>query len=570
LVYVGAFPIRAFLLSRRFGNMFPYFIPYIFSLGLSIGVAIVTWRRRSVPGAQAYSVYSMGVAIWILGYIFELASHAVAGKGFWDDFQWIGTVIISITFPLFAIRFSQIDSKNINYHRILFSIVPGIFFTLLLTNHLHGLIRGESWLIEAEPFAVLMYDFSPVVWFFVLYTYVVAILGIVIIVRRYFDTLPIYRTQIGLISVGALFPLVGTIMSLTGVSLSEQRDITPITFAIGNVFVAWGLLRYGIFNLVPIARNTVIDMMGDLVVVLDPSGRIVDINPAAVELSEFSRKSAIGCQIQEVFPVLRPLVDEVEKLEEGSFEIREGNFFFDVMVKSLYDDHQGLRARVFVAHNVTTHKKLEDQLRRLNNLLEERVQQRTQQLADAYDTTLEGWAKALELRDQETEGHSRRVTEMTVCVAREMGINGLKLDHIRRGALLHDIGKMGVPDRILHKPDDLTDDEFNIVRKHPIIAKDLLKSISFLEPALNIPYYHHEWWNGNGYPEGLKGEEIPLEARIFAVIDHWDALSSNRPYRPAWPQEKVIAYLQENAGKIFDPEVVVNFLELLDSGISCF
>jgi len=550
--------------------MLPYILPYILSLVLSIGVTVVVWRRRNVPGARAYVLYAVGVSLWIFGYIFELASSTLGAKGFWDDFQWIGTILITITFPLFAIRFSQLDSKNSNYPIALFSIVPGMFFVLLLTNHFHGLIRGFSWLVEEQPFDVLLYDFSPVVWFFVLYTYVVAIFGVVILVRRYFDSLSIYRTQIGLISVGVLIPLVGSIMSLTGISLSSQRDITPVTFAIGNVFVAWGLLRYGIFNLVPIARNTVIDMMGDLVVVLDPAGRIVDINPAAVELSTFSRNNAVGRQIQEVFPVLEALIDQIENLEEGKFELHEGEFFFDVIVKSLYDDQQRLRARIFVAHNVTTHKRLEDELRQLNNLLEERVRQRTEQLADAYDTTLEGWAKALELRDQETEGHSRRVTEMTVCVAREMGINGSKLDSIRRGALLHDIGKMGVPDRILHKPDNLTEDEFDIVRKHPVIAKNLLKPISFLGPALNIPYYHHEWWDGSGYPEGLKGEEIPLEARIFSVVDHWDALSSDRPYRSALSPEKVITYLKENAGRIFDPLVVEKFLELIDAGLGCF
>jgi HD-GYP domain-containing protein (c-di-GMP phosphodiesterase class II) len=153
---------------------------------------------------------------------------------------------------------------------------------------------------------------------------------------------------------------------------------------------------------------------------------------------------------------------------------------------------------------------------------------------------------------------------MTVRLAKEMGVNGSKVDHIRRGALLHDIGKMGVPDQVLSKPGKLTEDEFEIVKQHPGIAKDLLASISYLEPALIIPYYHHEWWNGHGYPQGLKGVEIPIEARIFTVVDNWDALNSDRPYRSAWPRKKVIAYLQLNAGKIFDPEVVEAFLDLID------
>jgi len=178
----------------------------------------------------------------------------------------------------------------------------------------------------------------------------------------------------------------------------------------------------------------------------------------------------------------------------------------------------------------------------------------------AYDTTLEGWSKALDLRDKETEGHSQRVTDMTIKIARAMGVSEAELVHVKRGALLHDIGKMGIPDSILLKPGPLTDEEWEIMRKHPVYAHELLSPIAFLRPALDIPYYHHEKWDGTGYPHGLKGEQIPLSARIFAVVDVWDALNSKRPYRPAWPEEKVIEYLHEQTGKHFNPKVVEIFL----------
>ena len=182
----------------------------------------------------------------------------------------------------------------------------------------------------------------------------------------------------------------------------------------------------------------------------------------------------------------------------------------------------------------------------------------------AYNTTLEGWSRALELRDAETEGHSERVTEMTLRLARTMGISGEKLVHIRRGALLHDIGKMGIPDSILYKPGPLDDDEWEIMRKHPVYAYQLLSPIPYLRPALEIPYCHHERWLGQGYPRGLKGEQIPLAARIFAVVDVWDALSKDRPYRKAWPPEKVRRYIREQAGIQFDPKIVQVFLRMLD------
>jgi putative nucleotidyltransferase with HDIG domain len=191
------------------------------------------------------------------------------------------------------------------------------------------------------------------------------------------------------------------------------------------------------------------------------------------------------------------------------------------------------------------------------------LQHSTIQLEMAYNTTLEGWALALELRDQETEGHSKRVTDLSVRVAEAMGISGEELMHIRRGALLHDIGKMGVPDHILLKPSELDEEEWEIMRQHPVMAYRLLSHIPFLRPALDIPHFHHERWDGSGYPMGLRGEAIPLAARIFAVVDVWDALRSDRPYRKAWTDEQAVTYLREQAGVLFDPKVVEVFLSLI-------
>ncbi len=182
----------------------------------------------------------------------------------------------------------------------------------------------------------------------------------------------------------------------------------------------------------------------------------------------------------------------------------------------------------------------------------------------AYDATIEGWSRALDMRDRETEGHSQRVTGITVKIARVMGMDEAELVHVRRGALLHDIGKMGIPDSILLKPGKLDDEEWKVMRLHPVYSHQLLSPIAFLQPALDIPYCHHEKWDGSGYPRGLKGESIPLGARIFAVVDVWDALASDRPYRPAWPREKIVEYVKNEAGRHFDPKVVETFLNLYD------
>lgn len=198
-----------------------------------------------------------------------------------------------------------------------------------------------------------------------------------------------------------------------------------------------------------------------------------------------------------------------------------------------------------------------------NARLFEDLQKKNTELINAYDATIEGWAYALDLRDKETEGHSERVTELTLRIARRMGIKDEELIHIRRGALLHDIGKMGVPDHILLKPGKLTAEEWEIMKKHPIYAYQMLSRIEYLRPAIDIPYCHHEKWDGTGYPRGLKEKEIPLSARIFAIVDVYDALTSDRPYRKAWSKEEAVEYIKNQSGKHFDPKVVEVFLKVI-------
>ncbi len=198
-----------------------------------------------------------------------------------------------------------------------------------------------------------------------------------------------------------------------------------------------------------------------------------------------------------------------------------------------------------------------------NAQLYTKAQQAIVDLTVAYDATLEGWSRVLDMRDHLTDEHTHRVADLTVALASKMGITGSELGEIRRGVLLHDIGKMGIPDAILQKPDVLTDNEWKIMQTHPQLAYQFLSHINYLKPALEIPLYHHEKWDGTGYPHKLKGEEIPLAARIFSVVDVYDALTSDRPYRKAWEKEEALTYLQEQSGKYFYPEAVRAFLEML-------
>ena len=238
--------------------------------------------------------------------------------------------------------------------------------------------------------------------------------------------------------------------------------------------------------------------------------------------------------------------------------IRLDGRVLDVEAVSSAIIHQGKSAGQVLVRDITERKRAEEAILALNSAL-----------VHAYDATIEGWSRALDLRDHETEGHSRRVTEMTLRLARAVGIPDAEIVHLRRGALLHDIGKMGVPDAVLLKPGPLDDSEWEIMRRHPALAKEMLDPAEFLRPALEIPYCHHEKWDGSGYPQGLRGEEIPLSARLFAMVDVWDALSSHRPYRAAWPAERVKDHLHGLAGTHFDPALVPVFLRLVgDSAIA--
>lgn len=238
------------------------------------------------------------------------------------------------------------------------------------------------------------------------------------------------------------------------------------------------------------------------------------------------------------------LVHAASRLGEGDLAARAGQEM------NYGRDEIGELAVVFDAMAESI-KSREDQLRETHN-----------DLASAVEATIEGWARALERRDSDTQGHTRRVAEMAVQLSRTMGVPEEDIVHIRRGALLHDIGKMAIPDAILLKPGPLSEEEWAVMRRHPTYAYEWLSHIPLLKPALEIPFCHHERWDGSGYPRGLVATEIPLAARIFAVIDNWDAVTTDRPYRDAWSEEHAFHYIRENSGRLFDPRVVDAFLEM--------
>jgi PAS domain S-box-containing protein/putative nucleotidyltransferase with HDIG domain len=295
----------------------------------------------------------------------------------------------------------------------------------------------------------------------------------------------------------------------------------------------------------------------------DINGNILYISPACRTLLGYEPAELIG---QPVFQFVHP-ADATSILELLSssawtdptsavpYRARHKNgeyVWLETTAKIIYDQEKNVTEVQASSRDITERKQSQVALQRAN-----------EDLREAYDRTIEGWVLALDLRDRETEGHTQRVTEMAIRLARELGCTDEELLHIRRGALLHDMGKMGIPDEILQKPGPLTNEEWSIMRRHPLYAYQMLSPIHYLRQSLIIPYCHHERWDGSGYPQGLKGEEIPLFARLFAVVDVWDALSSDRPYRRRIPPQEVANYLQEESGRLFDPGIVEKFLLLI-------
>lgn len=310
----------------------------------------------------------------------------------------------------------------------------------------------------------------------------------------------------------------------------------------------------------------IFNQVNDAVFVHDlPDGRILDVNQHACDMYGYTREELCALTIDKISAGYQPYgqkeamawigkaLDGVPQIFEWLARRRDGTLFWVEI--SMKRGVIGGQPRLIVTVRDTSERRQSQQALVKSNL----------QLSLAYDATLEGWSAALELRERGTAGHSERVVELALELAQAMGIHGEALVHFRRGAVLHDIGKMGVPDSILLKPGPLSADEWVLMRQHPIYAYQLLSGIDYLRPCLEIPYSHHERWDGSGYPRGLSAEQIPLAARIFSVVDVWDALTSDRPYRPAWTQAATLQYVRSQANVQFDPRVVTAFEKIIES-----
>jgi PAS domain S-box-containing protein len=366
---------------------FIFLFPYSVSLAIAVGIGFYTWRRRSLAGAAAYSVIAFAQAGWILGFSLELISPSLAVKVFWDDVQWIAGFVAVLGYVAFASAYTGRKFAHPNGVWGLLLIMPAVSTALIFTDSIHGLVRPFAYLAPREPFPELLYEFTPLVWVMAVYSYGLTLAAIVMLADHLARQHRLYRIQTGLILLGCVVPVIGTALTLAGVTFGPYRDTFPITSAIGNVIVVWGLFRYRLFDIVPVAREAVVESMTDMVVVFDAQDRVVDLNPAMLESIGRAASEVIGQPASAVFSRWPDLVERYRAVEQAHTEISadspQGPRHFDLRLSPLRDRQGRLTGRVVVLRDITQHKQAEAVLRQSRDELERRVQERTVALSEA-------------------------------------------------------------------------------------------------------------------------------------------------------------------------------------------
>ncbi|GAB4541014.1 MAG: hypothetical protein Fur002_08680 [Anaerolineales bacterium] len=546
-------------------DLFTHLMPYIALMAIPSNLLTYTWGRKKARGALAFILYLFGQVVWMLALILETAFFELEYKIFWESVQWVaGALALSI--PMFALEYTEYALPRARAWGKAALLLAGSFILCIALDPVYHWIYANPRLEYGGWLPRLAFDYTPLGIAYVIYGGLAALTGMAILFRSLIHPGELFRAQVSVVLFGFFAAALGGVLTALKFHAFEY-EIAPFAFALGDLVIAWGLFRFGVFKVTAMARERIFEAMVEPVVVLDNDNIVVDVNTSMLDLLDMQSAQVIGKPAKEVFenfPIpIKKYLQTIYTRAESQFQIDGKTVHYEMTAWPLQDAQKNISGRIFISHDITALKELEQELRTLNAELEERVLTRTRELAETYDATLEGWARALELRDKETEGHTRRVTSVTVKVAKRMGITGDDLEQTRRGALLHDIGKMGIPDSILLKPGKLTKAERALMETHATLAYQMLEPIAFLKKALDIPYCHHEKWDGSGYPRGLAGQDIPLAARIFAIADVWDAITSERPYKKAWKREKAVQHLMEQSGKHFDPQVVSVFLEMV-------
>jgi PAS domain S-box-containing protein len=383
-------------------------IPYIVSFLISTGLGLYAWQRRRVSGALPFALLAWTEAFWTFGYMGELLGSRVETKVFWDNVQWIPTFVGPLALLAFALDYTgQRMAHSRLVWRALF-VLAGVWVFILFAYPQHELVRPEVRLVTGTPFSILLYDFSPLVWAMSLYSYAIFALALMFLIGYLIQAQPIYRVQIGVILLGVCIPLAGTLLTLMDISVTANRDNSPFTFAVGNLIVAWGLFRHRLFDLVPVARNLVVDSISDMVVVLDSRRRVVDLNVAAQRVLQSESGTVIGLPARQVFGNWPELVARFEGVQPTHVEIEApmdgSNRHFDLRISALHDRTGSRTGTVIVIRDISERKRTEHELEQYREHLEELVEQRTADLLTARTALFQERQRlARELHDSVTQ-----------------------------------------------------------------------------------------------------------------------------------------------------------------------
>lgn len=356
-----------------------YLLPYLISFLISLSVALYAWQRRSVPGARPFALVAASQAAWTFGYLFELNSETLAGKIFWDDIQYIAAFLWPLAFLAFALAYTRRPFRHPFRSWTLLSLPFVLFCGLLLTDRFHGLVRPSASLVSGEPFAALTYDFTTAVWLISSYAYALSFIALYLLLATFIRAQSLYRRQMFFVVMGTLIPLLGIMLTLFGVTFTFQRDTTPLTFAVSNLLIAWGLFRYRLFDIVPVARDAVFDGMSDFVLVLDGNNRLVDINPAAERALGWPAKRLIGQPAADVLATWGDLISEFQGETSLKTEIQmeyQGEaHILALRITPLHRDDQRGHGRIIVARDVTERKRAEQALQERSEQLQAAVEE---------------------------------------------------------------------------------------------------------------------------------------------------------------------------------------------------
>jgi PAS domain S-box-containing protein len=364
-----------------------YLIPYFLSALISLSIGIYAVRCKSTAGAIPFAIAVFSQTFWTIGYIFELATPTLAGKIFWDNIQWIGSLIWPVAFLYFVLRFT---GSRFKYNVGVWTLISApllIILTLVFTNDFHELVRQNDRLIPGDPFSELKYDFGIIIWVAALYSYALFFYSIYKLIKYYFQSQQLFRNQIIILILGTFIPFIGTIYTMLDIPLTFHRDIAPMTFALSDLVIMWGLFRFRLLNVIPIARDRLVESMHDAVIVLDNQNRLVDVNPSALQLIGKESKVIIGSPMDEVFKTwegfINNIQDKTEVNEEIKLNLLNQPSFFDLRLSPLYDKSGNLIGKLIALRNISKRKRAEKALHKINNELEDRINERTKEITQA-------------------------------------------------------------------------------------------------------------------------------------------------------------------------------------------